>query len=141
MKINKYISLDDDLFYKLQKENNASNIINELVKEHYNIKNIENIEILEQNLYKIKQIIKENRKKSKELSLKISKIKQKNREFFDIFKKSYPEELIKKLKKIENLDYDTAHALALEFDLHRRGVGGIKLIKVWEEIKKDVVQT
>jgi len=140
MKINKYISIDDDLFYKLQKENNASQIINELVKGFYNVKSIENIEDLKQNLCKIKQIIKDNRKKAKDLSLKIAKIDQKNKEFFAIFKRSYPEKLINKLKTIENLDYDLAHSLSVEFDLHRRGVGGIKLIKIWEEIRKNVVQ-
>lgn len=137
MKINKYISIDDNLFYKLQKENNASNIINELVKGYYGTKDIENTVILQQNLCKIKQVIKDNRKKAKELSLKILKINQKNKDFFNLFKKSYPEKLINKLKTIENLDYDLASDLALEFDLHRRGIGGIKLIKIWEEIKKD----
>lgn len=141
MKINKYISLDEDLFHKLKNENNASNIINELLKEHYNAKNIENIELLEQNLYKIKQNIKDNRKKAKELASKILKINQKNKDFFAIFKKSYPKELITRLKSIDNLDYDLASDLAKEFDLHRRGIAGIKLIKIWEEVKKNVLET
>jgi len=135
MKINKYISIDYELFHKLQRENNASSIINDLVKEHYNLKDIENIDILRENLYKIKQINKENRKKEKELRLKIDKIEAKNKLFFDNFKKSYPEELIDKLKRIENLDYEAAVDLAKAFDLPRRGIGGIKLIKIWEEIK------
>jgi predicted CopG family antitoxin len=142
MKINKYISIDDELFYKLQKENNASNLINELLKDHYQLKDIRNIDVLEQNLAKIEQNIKHFRKLRKGCLLDITTIREKNRSFFNMFKKSYPEKLITKLKNIENLDYDLAHALSVEFDLHRRGIGGIKLIKIWEEIKKnELVQT
>ena len=140
MKVNKYISLDDELVKELQREDNASKVINDLVKAHYDEKDVKNIDVLYQKLAKIKQIIKENRRIAKDLVKNIQEINKKNKDFFSIFKKAYPEKLIERLKKIENLDYETAHAIALEFDLHRRGVGGIKLLKVWEEIKNNVLE-
>lgn len=139
MKINKYISIDEDIFKQLSREDNASDLINKQLKAYYNIKNCENIEILEQNLCKIKQINKENRKKEKEIASKLLKLNQKNKEFFERFKQCYPKGLLDKLKKIENLDYDTALAIALEFDLQNRGIGGVKLIKIWEGIKDGMV--
>jgi len=140
MKINKYISIDEDIFRQLSRESNASDLINEQLKTYYNRKNCENLALLKQNLADLKQINKENNKKAKELIKKIDKLEQKNKDFFEIFKKSYPKELLDKLKKIENLDYDTASDLALEFDLHRRGIAGIKLIKIWEEVRKNVLE-
>jgi D-hexose-6-phosphate mutarotase len=140
MKINKYISIDEDIFYKLKKETNASDIINKQLRAYYNVKDCENIEILKQNLYKIKQINKENRKKEKEIASKLLKLDQKNKDFFEKIKIRYPEDLVNKLKKIENLDYEAALALALEFDLPNRGIGGVKMIKIWEEIKNGMVQ-
>ena len=140
MKINKYISIDEDIFYKLKKETNASDIINKQLRAYYNVKDCENIEILKQNLYKIKQINKENRKKEKEIASKLLKLDQKNKDFFEKIKIRYPEDLVNKLKKIENLDYEAALALALEFDLQNRGIGGVKMIKIWEEIKNGMVQ-
>lgn len=138
MKVNKYISIDEDVFRQLSRENNASNLINELLKEHFNQKTSENLEILKQKHTIIKQILKENRKKDKEIKKKIDKITEKNKKFFDNFKKAYPDQLINKLKNIENLDYDTALNLAVDFHLDSRGIGGIKLIKIWEEVKKNV---
>lgn len=141
MKINKYISIDEDIFRQLSRESNASDLINEQLKEYYNIKNCENIEILKQKLVEIKRINKENRKKERKLLQKIDKLDQKNIKFFLNFKKSYPKELINKLKKIENLDYEAALILAKKFDLHNRGIGGVKLIKIWEEVRKKCLET
>ena len=138
MKINKYISIDEDIFRQLSRESNASELINEQLKQYYNLKNVENVEILKQKLAQIKQINKENRRKEKEIKQKIDKLDQKNIKFFLNFKKCYPKELINKLKKIENLDYEAALTLAKKFDLHNRGIGGVKLIKIWEEVKKNV---
>lgn len=140
MKINKYISIDEDIFKRLARETNASDLINEQLKAYYNKKNCENVVILKQNLVILKQINKENNKKAKELIKKIDKLDQKNKEFFEIFKKSYPKDLLDKLKKIENLDYDTALAIVIDLHLENRGIGGIKLIKIWEEVKKNVLE-
>ena len=140
MKINKYISLDEDLFQLLSKETNASSLINEQLRVYYALKDCENLNILEQNLAEIKQKIKENRRKEKELVQKINKITQKNKDFFANFKKSYPDKLIEKLNSYDNLDYETARDLAIHFDLHKRGIGGVKLIKVWEELKKNAIR-
>jgi predicted CopG family antitoxin len=137
MKINKYISIDEEIFRHLSRETNASDLINELLKAHYNKKSFENVEILMQKYAEIKQINKENHKKEKELFKKIDNLKQKNKDFFEIFKKAYPKELVDKLKKIDNLDYEAALILSKKFDLHERGIGGVKLIKIWEEIKKN----
>ncbi len=140
MKINKYISIDEDIFRQLTRENNASDLINQLLLSHYNQKNCQNSEILKQKYAEIKQILKENRRKEKELRSKIDQLDQKNKKFFENFKQSYPPELINKLKKIENLDYEAAVDLANAFDLVNRGIGGVKLIKIWEQVKNVVGQ-
>ena len=139
MKINKYISIDEDIFRRLTRENNASDLINQLLLSHYNQKNCQNLEILKQKYAEIKQILKENKRKEKELRLKIDQLDQKNKKFFENFKQSYPPELINKLKKIKNLDYEAAIELARSFDLIRRGIGGIKLIEIWEKVRKNVM--
>lgn len=136
MKINKYISIDEDIFKLLSKETNASELINEQLKAYYNQKNCENLVLLKQNLANLKQINRENNKKAKELIRKIDKLDQKNKDFFAIFEKKLSKELIEKLKSEENLDYDRADELSIDFDLLRKGVGPIKLMKIWEEVKK-----
>ena len=139
MMINKYISIDEDIFRRLTRENNASDLINQLLVSHYNQKNCQNLEILKQKYAEIKQILKENKRKEKELRLKIGQLDQKNKKFFENFKQSYPPGLINKLKKIKNLDYEAALDLANAFDLVRRGIGGVKLIKIWEKVRENVV--
>lgn len=141
MKINKYISIDEEIFRCLSRESNASDLINEQLKAYYNQKNSENLVILKQNLALIKQNIKENRRKEKELMKKIDNLDKKNKDFFEKFKNSYPKDLLDKLKKIENLDYDTALAIVLDLHLENRGIGGIKLIKIWEEVRKNVLES
>lgn len=137
MKINKYISIDEEIFKQLSKETNASDLINNLLIAHYNIKNCQSLEILKQKYSEIKLINKENRKKEKEFKFKIDKLCKKNKEFFSVFKQAYPQELLEKLKSIENLDYEAALELSKKFDLHNRGIGGVKLIKIWEEVRNN----
>jgi len=136
MKINKYISVDEEIFRLLAEETNASDLINELLKAHYNQKQCENLSILQQKLTEIKRINKENRKKERQLCQKIDKINQKNKEFFENVQQRISKELLNKLKKLENLDYDTALSLAQQYGLHNRGIGGVKLINIWKEVRK-----
>ncbi len=135
MKINKYISLDEDIVHQLQREINASDVVNQQLRAYYDVKSCESVEILKQKLIKIKQILKENRKKEKELIQKITKITQKNKEFLLNIQDRFPKELINQLLKIENLDYDAALILVRKFDLQDKGIGGVKLIKFWEDLK------
>lgn len=141
MKINKYISIDEEIFRCLSRESNASDLINELLKTHYNQKNSENLVLLKQNLVILKQNIKENKRKEKELIQKITKLDQKNKEFFQNFKNSYPKDLIDRLKNIENLDYETAFSIAVDLHLEHRGIGGVKVIKIWEDLRKNVLES
>jgi len=137
MKINKYISVDEEIFRLLAEETNASDLINELLKAHYNQKQCENLSILQQKLTEIKRINKENRKKERQLCQKIDKINQKNKEFFENVQQRISKELLNKLKKLENLDYDTALSLSQRYDLHKKGIGGVKLINIWKEVRKN----
>ena len=59
------LSLDQDIIDQLKEEKNYSDLTNEQLKAYYNVKQCENIVILKQNLTKIKQIIKENKKKER----------------------------------------------------------------------------
>jgi hypothetical protein len=138
MKINKYISLDEDIFHKLQREDNASELVNRQMREYYDVKSCKSIEQIKNNLSEIKQILKDNRRKERILNKEIYNIQKKNKEFLTNIQGRYPKELLDQLKKIENLDYEAAVVLSRKFDLHRFNIGGIKLIKVWEELKKNV---
>lgn len=129
------LSLDLDIIDKLKEEKNYSDLTNEQLKAYYNVKHCENLVILKQNLAKIKQIIKENKKKEKEIIQIINKIEDKNKKFLDNIDKRYPEDLIKKLKSIQNLDYDHALSLAEDYNLIKFNIGGFKIIKLWESLK------
>lgn len=129
------LSLDLDIIDKLKEEKNYSDLTNEQLKAYYNVKQCENLSILKQNLAKIKQIIKENKKKEKEIIQIINKIEDKNKKFLDNIDKRYPEDLIKKLKSIQNLDYDHALSLAEDYNLIKFNIGGFKIIKLWESLK------
>ena len=97
MKINKYISIDEEIFKRLKRETNASDIINTLLKDYYNKEQCENIEKLTENLNKFNKIHKENLKNMREIKQKISKIKQK--EQFILSKVKSRDKLIELLKE------------------------------------------
>lgn len=74
MKTNLCITLDQEIVEKLKRENNYSNLINEQIKGFYAVKDCENKEILLKELTKIKQILKENRRKRRDIEAQIKKI-------------------------------------------------------------------
>jgi D-hexose-6-phosphate mutarotase len=83
MKTTITISLDQELVYKLKEENNYSDLINMHMNAYYNVKDVQNIQILKQNLEKSKVIVKENRKKQREIIKTIEKLKQKEKDLID----------------------------------------------------------
>jgi len=108
MKTNITISLDDEIVRKLKAEDNYSDLINEQMKGFYAVKTCENVLILNQNLTKIKQILKENRKKRRIIEGKLSKIDKKRK----LFKKK----MLSKPKMIKEI----IKKRALENNSHRR---------------------
>jgi N-glycosylase/DNA lyase len=95
MKTNLTVSLDVELVAKLKRETNYSDVINEQIKGYYDIKSIENQQILKEELTKTKQFIKQSNKKRREIEQKLKQIKQKE-EFILEKVKSRPE-LIRKI--------------------------------------------
>jgi len=81
MKNNITISLDSEIVLKLKEETNYSDVINEQMKGYYAVKSCENLEILRLNLAKTKQILKENRKKRREIEQQLAKIDKKDKLF------------------------------------------------------------
>ena len=81
MKNNITISLDSTIVRKLKAETNYSDLINEQMKGYYAVKTCENIGILKLNLAKTKQILKENRKKRREIEAVLDKINKKHKLF------------------------------------------------------------
>jgi len=81
MKNNITISIDSEIVRKLKEESNYSDVINEQMKGYYAVKTCENVEILRLNLAKTKQILKENRKKRREIEAVLSKIDKKQKLF------------------------------------------------------------
>lgn len=78
-KTNITISVDFELAEKLKLEKNYSNIINEQMWVFYKASNSENKKILKQNLIEIKQILKEKRKKQREIEKKIKQIEEREK--------------------------------------------------------------
>jgi len=95
MKTNITLSIDQEIAEKLKAETNYSDLVNEQLKGYYAVKTSENKEILRLNLAKTKQILKENRKKRRELEAALLKIDKKHK----LFKRK----LLSKSKMIEEI--------------------------------------
>jgi len=81
MKNNITISIDSEIVRKLKEESNYSDVINEQMKGYYAVKTCENVKLLKINLAKTKQILKENRKKRREIEAVLLKIDKKRKLF------------------------------------------------------------
>ena len=75
------ISLDTELIKKLKAESNYSDVINEQMKGYYDVKQIDNLEILNTKLAEIKQNLKISRKKRRDIEDNIAKITKKHKLF------------------------------------------------------------
>jgi len=95
MKNNITISLDSEIVLKLKAESNYSDVINEQMKGYYDVKLIDNLEILNQKLTEIKQNSKILRKKRRVIEENIAKIDKKQK----LFKKK----LLSRGKMIEEI--------------------------------------
>lgn len=81
MKATLTISLDTDLIEKLRKENNYSDLINKEMKAYYDVETIKNLKDLKKKQVEIKGILKENRKKLRDIDVNIEIIDKKERLF------------------------------------------------------------
>jgi len=86
MKVHIDSCIDDEIKTFLDKENNKSELINRLLREHYNQNASENLQLLIKKQGELKQIIKETRRKLKEIDKKVLKIKDKEGRILDLFK-------------------------------------------------------
>ena len=87
MKSNITISLDNEIVKKLKAEINYSDLINEQMKGYYDVKLIENKELLNQKLAEIKQILKISRKKKRDIDDMLNKIDKKDRKIKKFLRK------------------------------------------------------
>ena len=101
MKTNITISLDLEIVRKLKAEKNHSDLINEQMKGYYDVKLIENKELLNQKLSEIKQILKISRKKKRDIDDLLDKIEKKDRKIKKFLKKKglTRSKLIQQIKK------------------------------------------
>ena len=81
MKTNITISIDQKIVEFLKAETNYSDLVNQQLKAYYDVKGVENIEILKRELTKTKQILKENRRKRREIEAQLGKIASKEKKF------------------------------------------------------------
>ena len=129
MKINITISLDKEIVMKLKEESNYSDVINEQMKGYYDVKLIDNLEILNQKLAEIKQNLKISRKKRRVIEESIAKITKKHK----LFKKkmlSRPKmiEEIKKRRASENNSHRrTEYYITPEEEADKLLKGGAKI--------------
>ena len=75
------ISLDQEIVKLLKAENNYSDLINQEMKGYYDVKSVDNLEILNQKLAEIKQNLKISRKKRRVIEETIQKITKKHKLF------------------------------------------------------------
>lgn len=80
------MSIDQEIVEKLKQESNYSEVVNEQMKAFYAANNCENLGILKQKLAETKQILKENRKKRREIEAQINKIDAKTKRIKAAFK-------------------------------------------------------
>ncbi len=131
MKVNKIFCIDEELVDRLQEENNASALINELILNYYNATSSENIDVLKQKLREIKAILKQKSAEKRLFESKIAKIMCRNKEFLANFERNVGVKALEQLKKIENLDWDTANEICKK---QNYVITPTKLIKLWREI-------
>lgn len=133
------ISLDSDLVAILKREENYSNTINEQIKGYYGLIKCKSIAHLEKNLAETMEEIKQFKKKAKQIKENIAEMKQREKDTLQLWNKNMysvlSKDAVEQLKKIKNLDYNSALKFAQDNNLIKKGIGGIKLIKLWEEIK------
>lgn len=97
------ISLDTELIKKLKAEKNYSDVINEQMKGYYDVKQVDNLEILNEKLAEIKQNLKFSRKKRRVIEETIAKITKKHKLFKKkLLSRSKMIEEIRKRRKSEN---------------------------------------
>lgn len=138
MKINKMFCIDDEFSRKLEGIN-ASDLINKLLHQHFNANEIKDLVFLNKKLMENKQILKQTKQKIKEISTQIEKIEMKEKSFLMSIDKLFSKEQVQWLKKQNSLSYDEAVQYAKQQDLIRKGIGGFKLIKLWEQMKNGAV--
>jgi len=110
MKSNITITIDQEIVKMLREETNYSDVINEQMKGYYAVKTCENQEVLRLNLAKTKQILKENRKKRREIEAALLKIDQKHKKIKQSLRKQglTRSKLIKQIEKRRALE-QTSH--------------------------------
>lgn len=139
MKSNITLSLDIKNIERLKKEKNYSDVVDKQISAYYNVNQCKNLAFLMQNHEKKRLESKKIKKEIKEIAEEIDKIKQKDKEINELLKNKLTKVLkpyqIQLLKKQENINYDEACDFCVKEGLVNKGIGGIKLIKLWEEIK------
>lgn len=101
------ISLDSEIIRLLKGEKNYSDIINEEMKAYYDIKKVENLEILNQKLAEIKQNMKISRKKRRDIEETINKITKKKKLF--LRKMLSRGKMIKEIQRKRDLENQNPH--------------------------------
>ena len=85
MKINKMLCIDEDLIKKLEGIN-ASELVNRLLKEHFSEELEQNLTILKKKYDENKQILRESKRKDKQLRAFIDKIELKEKKIISLSK-------------------------------------------------------
>ena len=100
------INLDIEIVKLLKAEKNYSDLINEQIKGYYDVKLIESTEFLNQKLAEIKQNLKENRKKKRDVEEMLNKIDKKDRKIKTFLKKRglTRQKLIQQITKRRDLE-------------------------------------
>ena len=123
------ISLDTEIIKKLKAETNYSDVINEQMKGYYDVKLIDNLEILNQKLTEIKQNLKISRKKRRDVEENITKITKKQK----LFKKKLLsrgkmiQEIKKRRKQEQNSQRRVIYYVTPEEEADRLLKGGVKI--------------
>jgi hypothetical protein len=128
MKINKLFCLDEEIAKKLEGLN-ASELVNRLLKEHFSTEMSENLTILKKKYSENKQILKESKRKDRELASFIDKIEQNEKIILNL-SKGMNEEQIRMLRgtaeiNVSNWTYLRKHFPNYTFAEIRKLKGGL----------------
>ena len=134
MKVSKLLTLDSDIAEELSKENNASGLVNNLLKDYFISGEMEEEEIKKK--FALKNIEKNKIiKEMKKLEETMDKIQKKKEHLKEIYK-NIPDEIIRDFEIFPKMDEKVLNLRYLNIYKKKYKVDIGEILKAFEEFKK-----
>jgi|GEM_PF-4842606 glutamyl-tRNA reductase len=132
MKVFKHFTIDEDLSEKLEKEKNASKIINSLIRDYYgSFDGLRKQELINK-LLSIKMNVEKENNEIKNIEEQIKKIEEEENKIREVYK-NIPKEVLDDFKFFNKMNLDSL------FERYKEVYSKI-YNTTWEEIKKAFIE-